>query len=33
MAVAYRAGAARLPFGIHGYIGTDLSKQNPRIRS
>ncbi len=34
MAVAYRAGAARLPFGmLRGYIGTDLAKQNPRIRS
>ncbi len=34
MAVAYRAGAARLPFGIfRGYLGTDLVQQNPRIRS
>ena len=34
MAVAYRAGAARLPFGmLRGYIGTDLAKRNPRIRS
>jgi len=34
MAAAYRAGAARLPFGmLRGYIGTDLVKQNPRIRS
>ena len=33
MAVAYSAGAARLPFGmLRGYIGTDLAKQNPRIR-
>jgi glutaconate CoA-transferase, subunit A len=33
MAAAYRAGAARLPFGVlRGYIGTDLVKQNPRIR-
>ncbi len=33
MAAAYRAGAARLPFGmLRGYIGTDLVKQNPRIR-
>ena len=33
MAAAYRAGAARLPFGmLRGYIGTDLTKQNPRIR-
>jgi glutaconate CoA-transferase subunit A len=34
MAAAYRAGAARLPFGmLRGYIGTDLPKQNSRIRS
>ncbi|MEX1994821.1 MAG: CoA-transferase [Steroidobacteraceae bacterium] len=34
MAAAYRAGAARLPFGVlRGYIGTDLARQNPRIRS
>ncbi|MGB5131836.1 MAG: CoA-transferase [Steroidobacteraceae bacterium] len=34
MAAAYRAGAARLPFGmLRGYIGTDLVKHNPRIRS
>ena len=34
MAAAYRAGAARLPFGmLRGYIGTDLPAQNPRIRS
>ena len=34
MAAAYRAGAARLPFGmLRGYIGTDLAKHNPRIRS
>src|SRR5688572_11198401 len=33
MAAAYRAGAARLPFGmLRGYIGTDLARQNPRIR-
>ena len=33
MAVAYRAGAARLPFGmLRGYIGTDLPRQNPRIQ-
>ncbi len=33
MAVAYRAGAARLPFGmLRGYIGTDLPSKNPRIR-
>jgi glutaconate CoA-transferase subunit A len=32
MAAAYRAGAARLPFGmLRGYIGTDLARQNPRI--
>ena len=34
MAAAYRAGAARLPFGVlRGYIGTDLSQHNPRIRA
>lgn len=34
MAVAYSAGAARLPFGtLRGYIGTDLPQHNPRIRS
>src|SRR6185503_19253975 len=33
MAVAYRAGAARLPFGmLRGYIGTDLPGKNSRIR-
>src|SRR5262245_39184384 len=33
MAAGYRAGAARLPFGmLRGYIGTDLTKKNPRIR-
>ena len=33
MAVAYRAGAARLPFGmLRGYIGTDLPGKNARIR-
>ena len=33
MAAAYRAGAARLPFGmLRGYIGTDLPSKNPRIR-
>ncbi len=33
MAAAYRAGAARLPFGmLRGYIGTDLPSHNPRIR-
>jgi glutaconate CoA-transferase subunit A len=34
MAAAWRAGAARLPFGIlRGYAGTDLPAHNPRIRS
>ena len=34
MAAAYRAGAARLPFGmLRGYIGTDLPKHNARIKS
>jgi glutaconate CoA-transferase subunit A len=34
MAAAYRAGAARLPFGmLRGYIGSDLPRHNPRIRS
>jgi len=33
MAAGYRAGAARLPFGmLRGYIGTDLPQHNPRIR-
>src|SRR5215510_2761055 len=33
MAVAYRAGAARLPFGmLRGYIGTDLPGKNSSIR-
>ncbi|HEU0224980.1 MAG TPA: CoA-transferase [Steroidobacteraceae bacterium] len=33
MAAAYRAGAARLPFGmLRGYIGTDLPQHNPRVR-
>ena len=33
MAAAYRAGAARLPFGmLRGYIGTDLPSKNPRIQ-
>jgi glutaconate CoA-transferase, subunit A len=33
MAVAYRAGAARLPFGmLRGFIGTDLPAKNTRIR-
>jgi glutaconate CoA-transferase subunit A len=34
MAVAYTAGAARLPFGmLRGYSGTDLPNVNPQIRS
>ena len=34
MAAAYRAGAARLPFGVlRGYIGTDLPAQNANIQS
>jgi glutaconate CoA-transferase subunit A len=34
MAAAYRAGAARLPFGmLRGYVGTDLAAVNPAIRS
>ena len=34
MAAAYRAGAARLPFGmLRGYIGTDLPRHNARIKS
>ena len=34
MAAAYCAGAARLPFGmLRGYIGTDLTSVNERIRS
>ncbi len=34
MAASYRAGAARLPFGmLRGYIGTDLPQHNPRIQS
>jgi len=33
MAAAYRAGAARLPFGLlRGYIGSDLPAHNPGIR-
>ena len=33
MAVAYTAGAARLPFGmLRGYVGTDLPRVNPAIR-
>lgn len=34
MANAYEAGAANLPFAVfRGYIGVDLPKVNPRIRS
>jgi glutaconate CoA-transferase subunit A len=34
MAAAYCAGASRLPFGtLRGYIGTDLARHNPQIRS
>lgn len=34
MANAYEAGAANLPFAVfRGYIGTDLPKVNPAIRS
>jgi glutaconate CoA-transferase subunit A len=34
MAAAYCAGASRLPFGmLRGYIGTDLTQNNPRIDS
>jgi len=34
MAAAYRAGAARLPFGtLRGYIGTDLPAHNANIRT
>lgn len=34
MAVAYAAGAGRLPFGVlRGYRGTDLPKHNPDIQS
>lgn len=34
MAAAYTAGAARLPFGmLRGYIGTDLTRVNPSIKS
>jgi glutaconate CoA-transferase, subunit A len=34
MAAAFCAGAAGLPFGVlRGYIGTDLSEHNPRVRS
>lgn len=34
MAAAYQAGASRLPFAmLRGYLGNDLPKQNPLIRS
>ena len=34
MAAAYTAGAAHLPFGtLRGYIGTDLPRVNPQVRS
>lgn len=34
MASAYTAGASHLPFGmLRGYIGTDLSRVNPSIKS
>ena len=34
MANAYEAGAADLPFAIfRGYIGTDLPRVNPNIKS
>jgi glutaconate CoA-transferase subunit A len=34
LSAAFCAGAARLPFGVlRGYIGTDLTSVNPRIRS
>jgi glutaconate CoA-transferase subunit A len=34
MAAAFSAGAARLPFGtLRGYIGTDLARVNPEVRS
>jgi glutaconate CoA-transferase subunit A len=34
MAVAYCAGAARLPFGVlRGYGGSDLTAVNPNVRS
>jgi glutaconate CoA-transferase, subunit A len=34
MAAAYAAGAAHLPFAIlRGYLGTDLPKYNPNIKS
>jgi glutaconate CoA-transferase subunit A len=34
MAAAYAAGAANLPFGVlRGYIGTDLTRYNTRIKT
>ncbi len=34
MAAAYTAGASHLPFGVlRGYIGTDLARANPAVRS
>lgn len=34
MACAYQAGAAHLPFGVlRGYIGVDLPKVNPSVRT
>jgi glutaconate CoA-transferase subunit A len=34
MAAAYTAGAARLPFAmLRGYVGNDLPRVNPQIRS
>jgi glutaconate CoA-transferase, subunit A len=34
MAASYTAGAAGLPFGVlRGYIGTDLPRVNPQVRS
>ncbi len=34
MAAAYTAGAANLPFGVlRGYIGTDLPRVNPQVKS
>lgn len=33
MAAAYAAGASNMPFGLlRGYIGTDLTKYNPKIK-
>jgi glutaconate CoA-transferase subunit A len=34
MAASYAAGASGLPFGmLRGYIGTDLAKVNPQVKS